>query len=198
MKITRLFVFLTGLLALVATAQADKAIFAGGCFWCMESDFEKLAGVTDVVSGFTGGTLKDPTYNGDHTGHYEAVEVSYDPAQVSYRNLLDYYWVHIDPFDAKGQFCDKGSSYRSAIFVADEQQRKLAEQSLRKVQAMFPDQQVATVILPAGTFYPIKGKEGEYHQDYYKKNPLRYHYYRYTCGRDQRVQEIWGERTSLE
>lgn len=198
MKITRLFVFLTALLALVATAQADKAIFAGGCFWCMESDFEKLAGVTDVVSGFTGGTLKDPTYNGDHTGHYESVEVTYDPAQVSYQNLLDYYWVHIDPFDAKGQFCDKGLSYRSAIFVADEQQRKLAEQSLRKVQAMFPDQQVATAILPAGTFYPIKGEEGEYHQDYYKKNPVRYHYYRYTCGRDQRVQEIWGERTSLE
>lgn len=198
MKFTRVFIFLTGLLAVVAAAQADKAIFAGGCFWCMESDFEKLDGVTDVISGFTGGTIKNPTYNGDHTGHFEAVEVSYDPAEISYQGLLDYYWVHIDPFDPRGQFCDKGSSYKSAIFVAGEQERQLAEQSRQKVQAMFPDEKVVTAILPASTFYPIKGEEGERHQDYYKKNPVRYHFYRYTCGRDQRVHEIWGDRTSLE
>ena len=198
MKFTRVFVFLAGLLAVVATAQADKAIFAGGCFWCMESDFEKLDGVTDVISGFTGGTIKNPTYNGDHTGHFEAVEVSYDPAEISYQGLLDYYWTHIDPFDPRGQFCDKGPSYKSAIFVAGEQERQLAEQSRQKVQAMFPDQKVVTAILPESTFYPIKGEEGEHHQDYYKKNPVRYHFYRYTCGRDQRVHEIWGDRTSLE
>ena len=198
MKFTRVFVFLAGLLAVVATAQADKTIFAGGCFWCMESDFEKLDGVTDVISGFTGGTLKNPTYNGDHTGHFEAVEVTYDPAKISYQGLLDYYWVHIDPFDPFGQFCDKGPSYKSAIFVADDREKQLAEQSRQKVQAMFPDQKVVTAILPVSTFYPIKGKEGEYHQDYYKKNPVRYHFYRYSCGRDQRVHEIWGDRTSLE
>jgi len=198
MKFTRVFVFLAGLLAVAASAQADKAIFAGGCFWCMESDFEKLDGVTDVISGFTGGTIKNPTYNGDHTGHFEAVEVNYDPAKISHQGLLDYYWVHIDPFDPQGQFCDKGPSYKSAIFVAGEQERQLAEQSRQKVQAMFPDQKVVTAILPESTFYPIKGEEGEHHQDYYKKNPVRYHFYRYTCGRDQRVHEIWGDRTSLE
>ena len=198
MKFTRDFVLLACLLAVAAAAQAEKAIFAGGCFWCMEADFEKLDGVTDVISGFTGGTATNPTYNGDHTGHFEAVQVTYDPAEISYEGLLDYYWVHIDPFDPRGQFCDKGPAYKSAIFVADDGERQLAEQSRQKVQAMFPDQKVVTAILPASTFYPIKGKEGEYHQDYYKKNPIRYHYYRYTCGRDQRVHEIWGDRTSLE
>jgi peptide-methionine (S)-S-oxide reductase len=126
------------------------------------------------------------------------VEVTYDPASISYQGLLDYYWTHIDPFDPHGQFCDKGPSYKSAIFVAGEQERQLAEQSRQKVQAMFPDQKVVTAILPESTFYPIKGEEGEHHQDYYKKNPVRYHFYRYTCGRDQRVHEIWGDRTSLE
>ena len=198
MKIAKVIVFLFAWTVWLPAAQADTAIFAGGCFWCMESDFEKRPGVTDVVSGFTGGTLKDPTYNGNHAGHYEAVLVTYDPAQVSYRDLLDYYWVHIDPFDPNGQFCDKGSSYRSAVFVGNEQERQLAEQSQQKVQALFPEQTVATVILPRSTFYPIKGKEGEQHQDYYQKNPLRYKYYRYSCGRDQRVEDIWGERKSLE
>ena len=198
MKIIQLIVFISTMSVLLPVARADTAVFAGGCFWCMESDFEKVPGVTDVVSGFTGGTIKDPTYYGNHTGHYESVLVTYDPAQVSYRDLLDYYWVHIDPFDPGGQFCDQGSSYRSAIFVADAQERQLAEQTLHKVQAMFPDQTIATAILPRTTFYPIKGKEGEIHQDYYKKNPVRYHFYRYTCGRDQRVEDIWGERKSLE
>jgi peptide-methionine (S)-S-oxide reductase len=197
-KIAQLGVVLAGLAAVLPAGQADTGIFAGGCFWCMEADFEKLPGVTDVVSGFTGGTAKDPTYYGDHTRHYESVEVTYDPEKLSYQGLLDYYWVHIDPFDPNGQFCDKGSSYKSAIFVADDRERKLAEKSRQKVQAMFPDQKVVTAILPASIFYPIKGKEGRYHQNYYKKNPVRYHLYRYTCGRDQRVHEIWGDRKTLE
>lgn len=203
MKTKRVLTLLAGLLFYVlapvsfpvSVAMADTAIFAGGCFWCMESDFEKLAGVTDVVSGFTGGTLKNPTYNGNHSGHYEAVEVSYDPAKVSYQDLLAYYWVHIDPFDARGQFCDKGHSYMSAIFVANAKERALAEQSRQKVVAQFPDQQVATSILDANTFYPVQGNES-YHQDYYKKNPLRYKYYRYACGRDSRLHDIWGDKAA--
>lgn len=180
------------LLAFSSIALADKAIFAGGCFWCVESDFEKLEGVSEAVSGFTGGTLKNPTYSGNHKGHYEAVEVTYDPNIVSYQQLLDYFWRHIDPFDAKGQFCDKGFSYLSAIFVNNKEQRELAEKSKQKVAELFPDQTVATSILEASIFYPIAGKES-FHQDYYKKNPLRYKYYRWNCGRDQRIQEIWGK-----
>ena len=114
-------------------ALADKTILAGGCFWCMEADFEKVVGVTDVVSGFTGGTLPNPTYNGNHDGHYEAVEITYDPNQLSYQQLLEYYWVNIDPFDDRGQFCDKGHSYLAAIFVADEAERKIAEESKRRL-----------------------------------------------------------------
>ncbi len=119
MKHTLVLFLLTGLLSSVAHAAAEKAVLAGGCFWCMEADFEKLAGVIDVVSGFTGGTVENPTYGGNHTGHYEAVEITYDPEKVSYKDLLDHYWVNIDPFDARGQFCDKGHSYLSAIFVAN-------------------------------------------------------------------------------
>jgi peptide-methionine (S)-S-oxide reductase len=172
---------------------ADKTILAGGCFWCMESDFEKLEGVTDVISGFTGGTLKNPIYNGNHEGHFEAVEITYDPDKISYKELLAYYWVNIDPFDAKGQFCDKGSSYLSAIFVANETERKIAEQSKRKVEAQFPKKKVVTPILNTSTFYPIKGKES-YHQDFYKKSPIRYKAYRWNCGRDKRLKEIWGDK----
>lgn len=186
-----------GLLAIcllfgISSARADKAILAGGCFWCMESDYEKLPGVTDVISGFTGGTVKNPTYNGDHTGHYEAVEITYDPNKVSYEQLLDYYWVNIDPFDDRGQFCDKGHSYLSAIFVADEKERAIAERTKKAVEAQFPDKKVATKILTASTFYPIKGEES-YHQDFYKKSPVRYKFYRWNCGRDQRLKEIWGD-----
>jgi peptide-methionine (S)-S-oxide reductase len=176
-------------------ANADKAILAGGCFWCMESDFEKLPGVTDVVSGFTGGKIKNPTYQGDHRGHYEAVEITYDPEKVSYQKILDHYWVNIDPFDARGQFCDKGSSYLSAIFVANEQERTLAEQSKKAVIAEFPNQTVVTPILTTSTFYPIKGNES-YHQDFYKNSPIRYNAYRWRCGRDQRLKEIWGDITT--
>ena len=191
MTIRQRLLLLLGLLCLAGGAAADKAVFAGGCFWCMEADFEKLDGVTDVISGFTGGTAENPTYNGDHTGHYEAILVSYDPAKVSYEQLLAHFWVNIDPFDARGQFCDKGHSYLSAIFVADETERRLAEASRRAVVARFPDKKVVTPILQASTFYPIKGAES-HHQDYYKNNPLRYRFYRYSCGRDARLHEIWG------
>jgi peptide-methionine (S)-S-oxide reductase len=172
-------------------AVADKAIFAGGCFWCMESDFEKLDGVTDVISGFTGGKLKEPTYGGNHKGHYEAVEITYDPSKVTYQGLLDHYWVNIDPFDGRGQFCDKGFSYLSAIFVGNDTERKMAEASKQKVIRQFPDQKVVTPILKTSIFYPIKGDES-YHQDYYKNNSVRYKLYRWRCGRDQRLKEIWG------
>ena len=189
------FILLTGLLSYIPTAIADKAIFAGGCFWCMESDFEKLTGVTDVVSGFTGGTAKNPTYRGNHQGHYEAVEVTYDPAKVSYKQLLDYYWVNIDPFDARGQFCDKGPSYLSAIFVANDKEKELAEKSRQNVVKQFPRQKVITPILNTSTFYPIKGNES-YHQDYYKNNSVRYNYYRWRCGSEQRLKEIWGDKAT--
>lgn len=194
MKNQLLFVLLFGVTFYAVNANADKAVFAGGCFWCMEADFEKLKGVTNVISGFTGGTTKDPTYEGDHAGHYEAVEVTYDPEVVSYKELLEYFWVNIDPFDARGQFCDRGHSYLSAIFVSNDAERKLAAESRQKVVENFPDQTVVTPILDASTFYPIGGEE-EYHQDYYKKNPLRYKYYRWNCGRDQRLEEIWQEQT---
>lgn len=186
---------LTGLFLCTSNVMADKAIFAGGCFWCMESDFEKLEGVTDVVSGFTGGTLENPTYSGNHTGHYEAVEITYDPNKVTYQGLLEHYWVNIDPFDSRGQFCDKGFSYLSAVFVGNEAERKMAEASKQKVIGQFPDKKVVTPILDTSTFYPIKGNES-YHQDYYKTNPVRYKLYRWNCGRDQRLKEIWGDKVT--
>jgi len=195
MKNTHIFLLLVGLLTIASSAAADKAIFAGGCFWCIESDFEKLEGVNEAISGFTGGTIKNPTYNGNHSGHYEAVEVDYDPNIVSYQDLLDHFWVNIDPFDARGQFCDKGFSYLSAIFVANEKEKALAENSLKRVVNQFPNQKVVTPIINASTFYPIKGNES-YHQDYYKNNSVRYNYYRWSCGRDQRLEEIWGEKSS--
>ncbi|MFV2060763.1 MAG: peptide-methionine (S)-S-oxide reductase MsrA [Gammaproteobacteria bacterium] len=187
--------FLVTLLFYFSNAFADRAIFAGGCFWCMESDFEKLDGVSTVISGFTGGTAKNPTYSGNHQGHYEAVEVTFDPAKVSYEALLDYYWVNIDPFDSKGQFCDKGTSYLSAIFVADSNQRALAEKSRERVVAQFPNKKIITPILQESIFYPIKGKEN-YHQDYARNNPVRYNYYRWSCGRDKRLKEIWGAKAT--
>lgn len=174
------------------SSWADKAVFAGGCFWCMEADFEKLDGVSEVISGFTGGEIPNPTYNGNHRGHYEAVEVHYDSEVLSYQDLLNHFWINIDPFDSSGQFCDKGFSYLSAIFVDTEERRQLAEKSKESVIKQFPNKTVVTPILAAKTFYPIKGNES-YHQDYYKNNPLRYKYYRWGCGRDQRLDDIWGE-----
>ncbi|PKN11915.1 MAG: peptide-methionine (S)-S-oxide reductase [Deltaproteobacteria bacterium HGW-Deltaproteobacteria-4] len=195
MKYKRILLLLIILLSLVSHSFAAKAILAGGCFWCMEADFEKLPGVMDVVSGFTGGTVKNPTYNGNHAGHFEAVEITYDPDKVSYKELLAYFWVNIDPFDASGQFCDKGPSYLSAIFVANETEKAMAEESKRAVAAKFPGKKIVTPILDISTFYPIKGEES-YHQDYYKKNPIRYNAYRWNCGRDKRLKELWGEKTT--
>ena len=192
-KLSILLAFLT--LFCTSTAMADKTVLAGGCFWCMEADFEKLKGVSNVVSGFSGGTVKNPTYRGNHKGHYEAVEITYDPKIVSYKEILDYYWVNIDPFDARGQFCDKGSEYLSAIFVANQSERTIAEASKRKVEKQFPSKTIVMPILNASTFWPIKGKES-YHQDYYKKSSARYKYYRYSCGRDKRLKEIWGSKAT--
>ncbi|WP_137226693.1 peptide-methionine (S)-S-oxide reductase MsrA [Shewanella sp. MEBiC00475] len=196
MKITLgLIILAASLLSYASNANADKTILAGGCFWCMESDFEKLDGVTDVISGFTGGNIKDPIYNGNHSGHFEAVQITYDPNKVSYKELLDYYWVNIDPFDAKGQFCDKGTSYLSAIFVANATERDIAQQSKKDIEKQFPNSNVITPILNASIFYPIKGDES-YHQDYYKNNPIRYNTYRWSCGRDKRLKEIWGDKAT--
>lgn len=184
---------LTLLLSLLFTSPAwagdATAVFAGGCFWCMESNYQELEGVTDVISGFTGGELENPTYQGNHDGHYEAVKITYDPAVVSYAELLDIFWFSIDPFDNAGQFCDKGFSYRSAIFPASAQERKLAENTLGAVSERFAGKQVFTEIIDANEFWPVE----EYHQDYYLKNPIRYKYYRWNCGRDQRLEALWGD-----
>ncbi len=196
MKLTLSAVFIsTALSASVFTpsTSANEAILAGGCFWCMESDFEKLDGVTDVVSGFTGGSAPNPTYNGNHKGHFEAVKIPYDGEMLSYNDILDHFWVNIDPFDDRGQFCDKGPSYLSAIFVANDKERAIAEKTKADVVAQFPNKKVVTPILDASTFYPIKGDEIG-HQDFYKKSPVRYKFYRWNCGRDQRLEEIWGEK----
>ncbi|MDH3992043.1 MAG: peptide-methionine (S)-S-oxide reductase MsrA [Gammaproteobacteria bacterium] len=189
----RLTLLLSTFLFSVPLSWADSAtaVFAGGCFWCMESDYQDREGVIDVVSGFTGGTLQNPTYSGNHAGHFEAVKITYDPAVVSYQQLLDQFWVSIDPFDDKGQFCDKGFSYRSAIFPGNAAERALAEASKVEVQKRFADAVVYTEIRDASEFWPVE----EYHQDYYLKNPLRYKYYRWNCGRDQRLEQIWGQST---
>jgi peptide-methionine (S)-S-oxide reductase len=195
MKNKLVWLLMAGLLSYGTNVIAAKTVLAGGCFWCMESDFEKLDGVADVVSGFTGGTLKNPTYNGNHEGHYEAVEITYDPEKLSYKELLAHYWVNIDPFDPRGQFCDKGHSYLSAIFAGNDEERAMAEASRKEVVAEFPNEKVITPILDASTFYPIQGNES-YHQDYYKNNPLRYNAYRWNCGRDKRLKEIWGDKAT--
>jgi len=193
MKAIFVFFMLAGFIFFASNVLAEKAVLAGGCFWCMEADFEKLEGVSEVVSGFTGGKLKNPTYNGNHEGHVEAVEITYDPSKISYKEILDHFWINIDPFDAEGQFCDRGSSYRSAIFVQNERERKIAEKSKKEIQKMFPDKEIVTPIRKASTFYAIKGDES-YHQDYYKKSSVSYKFYRWNCGRDQRLEEIWGDK----
>lgn len=172
-------------------AQTATAIFAGGCFWCVEADFDKLPGVIDTESGYTGGTVANPTYelvSAELTGHAEAVRVTYDPAQVSYARLLDYFWRHIDPTVKNKQFCDTGTPYRSAIFYLDEAQRLAAEASRDALLASGKFSRVHTEIVAAGTFWPAE----EFHQNYSRKNPLRYHLYRALCGRDDRVKEVWG------
>ncbi|MEM7694400.1 MAG: peptide-methionine (S)-S-oxide reductase MsrA [Pseudomonadota bacterium] len=169
--------------------ETASAIFAGGCFWCVESDFDKVDGVLSTVSGYTGGTTENPTYKSvtyGTSGHYEAVEVTYDPQKVDYRTLTDYFLRHIDPTDDGGQFCDRGDSYRPALFVT-EAQRADAEAALAEADALI-EAELKTPILPAAPFYEAE----HYHQDYYQKNPLRYRYYRFACGRDERVDEVWG------
>ncbi|HLK81962.1 MAG TPA: peptide-methionine (S)-S-oxide reductase MsrA [Xanthobacteraceae bacterium] len=171
---------------------AAKATFAGGCFWCVQADFDKVPGVISTTSGYTGGTTVNPTYaevGSGRTGHAEAVEVVYDPAKVSYGQLLDAFWHDIDPLVKDRQFCDVGNEYRTAIFVHDEEQRRLAEESKKRVEAQLKAP-VYTEIVPAGPFYPAE----EYHQNYYLKNPVRYKFYRWNCGRDQRLEQIWGRK----
>lgn len=202
-RIHSVLITLSGLLLFSASATAQTqpapttvqtAIFAGGCFWCIEADFEKLDGVIEVVSGYTGGSADTANYKAvsrTETGHYEAVEVRYDAQTVSYAELVEYFWRHIDPTDAQGQFCDKGSSYRSAIFYANDAQRDAAINSLRELQVSKPFKaEIVTPILAAKPFYLAE----TYHQDYYKKNPIRYRYYRNGCGRDQRTAELWGQK----
>jgi peptide-methionine (S)-S-oxide reductase len=179
-----------------ATAPASAmatAIFAGGCFWCSEADFEKLPGVIDAESGYTGGATPNPTYrevSAGGTGHTEAVRVTYDPTKVTYRQLVDYHWRNIDPTVKDRQFCDVGSQYRSGIYWGNEAERRIAEASRDALLQSGKFKKVYTEIAPASTFYPAE----DYHQAYYKKNPIRYGYYRSGCGRDARLKEIWGDK----
>jgi peptide-methionine (S)-S-oxide reductase len=168
-----------------------EAIFAGGCFWCMEPPYDRQTGVTATISGYTGGELENPTYDdvssGD-TDHIEVVKVEYDADQISYEQLLDIYWRNIDPFAVGRQFCDVGDQYRSAIFYQNDEQRELAEASKEAMEERF-DETITTEILPADTFWAAE----EYHQNYYEKNPVRYKFYRFSCGRDGRLEEVWGD-----
>ncbi len=170
------------------------ATFAGGCFWCTEADFDKVPGVLTTTSGYTGGKVANATYyqvSAGTTGHAEAVEVAYDPAKVSYAQLLDYFWHHIDPLAKNRQFCDVGEQYRTAIFYRTPEEKRLAEDSKKKVEAQLKTP-VQTEIVPAGPFYAAE----DYHQDFYLKNPTKYKFYRWNCGRDQRLEELWGKKTS--
>lgn len=172
-------------------ATLAQATFAGGCFWCMEQPFDKLEGVVSTTSGYTRGTVPKPTYeavSSGRTGHTEAVQIVYDPAKVSYDRLLYVFWRNVDPFDARGQFCDKGSQYRPGIYFHDDEQRRLAEASLRELQGRFKDP-IAVEIAPATAFYAAE----DYHQDYSQKNPARYRFYRFGCGRDGRLKQVWGK-----
>ena len=182
--------------ASTATAATAKAIFAGGCFWCVESDFDKLPGVLSTTSGYTGGTLANPTYeqvSGKHTGHAEAVEVVFDPAKVSYSQLLEHFWRTIDPTTADRQFCDVGSPYRTGIFAVDAAQLQQAQASRAALEKSKPFKEpIVTEVVKAGAFYPAEG----YHQDYYLKNPVRYQYYRLNCGRDARLKQLWGSQAA--
>ncbi len=166
------------------------AVVAGGCFWCTESDFDKLPGVVSTTSGYTGGRLANPTYeqvSGGDTGHIESVRVVYDPTKLSYGKLVAHLLRTVDPLDSGGQFCDRGDQYRSAIFVASAEQRAVAEATKARASKALK-KPVATLILPASKFYPAEG----YHQDYYKKNPTKYRFYRWNCGRDKRLAQVWG------
>ena len=188
--------FLTDSTSLYAVAVNDEAlaIFAGGCFWCFESDFDRVPGVTKTISGHTGGSLKNPTYRDvvrGGTGHREAVQIFYEPSKVTYEMLLEVFWRSVDPTDGGGQFCDRGVSYETAVFVTSLDQRRSAEASKKALMSSGAlKKPIVTKIEDAGTFYPAE----DYHQDYYKKNPVRYKFYRYNCGRDQRVEQLWGDQ----
>ena len=176
-----------------ASRGVQTATFAAGCFWCVEADFDKMKGVIETISGYTGGHVRNPTYEQvsfGGTGHTEAVQVRFDPAVVSYEQLLDHYWRNVDPFVADRQFCDVGSQYRPEIFVHDAAQRAAAEASKKRMQQRF-SKPIAVPISDAESFYRAE----EYHQDYYKKHSVQYRYYRWRCGRDDRLEEIWGERS---
>lgn len=174
------------------SGTAAKAYFAGGCFWCMEEAFEKLDGVLDVVSGYMGGSVKNPSYeqvSAGQTGHAESVEVRYDPAKVTYTQLLEAFWRNVDPITPNAQFCDHGNQYRAAIFYQGEDERRAAEDSKRAIeQSKRFSTPIVTQLTAASEFYPAE----EYHQDFYKKNPIRYKYYKFTCGRTQRLESLWG------
>jgi peptide-methionine (S)-S-oxide reductase len=174
-----------------ASVETAKATFAGGCFWCMEPPFDQLDGVLSTISGYIGGSKKNPTYeevSAGTTGHAEAVEITYDPRKIAYTKLLEVFWRNIDPVTPNAQFCDVGSQYRSAIFYHDETQKRLAEESKRAVSKRFKEP-IATEIVRATQFYPAE----DYHQDYYKKNPIRYKVYTYGCGRERRLEQLWGK-----
>lgn len=175
-------------------AAVAKATFAGGCFWCVEADFDRIEGVLLTTSGYIGGRVADPTYeqvSAGGTGHAEAVEVVFDPRKVSYAQLVEYFWRTVDPTVKDRQFCDVGSQYRTGIFVHDEAQRRVAEASKSALERTKPFKApIVTEIAPATTFYPAE----EYHQDYYRKNPIRYKFYRANCGRDARLKQLWGEQ----
>ncbi|MDH3443875.1 MAG: peptide-methionine (S)-S-oxide reductase MsrA [Deltaproteobacteria bacterium] len=171
-------------------SDTAKATFAGGCFWCMEPPYDKLDGVFSTTSGYTGGQAKNPTYqevSGGTTGHAESVQITYDPKKITYEKLLEVFWRNVDPLTANRQFCDAGSEYRTAIFYHDDMQKKLAEKSKAEIQKRFKEP-VVTEIAAVGEFYRAE----EYHQDYYTKNPIRYKVYRFGCGRDRRLNELWG------
>jgi len=171
-------------------AETAKATFAGGCFWCMEPPFDKLEGVISTISGYAGGTKTNPTYeevSAGKTGHAEVVQITYDPKKIAYEKLLEVFWHNVDPLTPNRQFCDVGSQYRTAIFYHDETQKRLAEESKKALSKRFKEP-IVTEIVAASEFYPAE----DYHQDYYIKNPLRYKYYRYSCGRDQRLEALWG------
>ena len=193
-KLAALFALTLALLwpALASAAKVETAIFAGGCFWCMESDMKAIPGVVSVESGYTGGTLKNPSYQDvitERTGHYESVRVSFDPAKLTYRQLLDRYWKLVDPTDDGGQFCDRGPSYRPAIFVNGPLQQKAAEDSRLAAAKNLKTGRMLEQILPAQTFYPAE----EYHRDYAKRHALQYEMYRVGCGRDARLADVWGK-----
>lgn len=185
---------LLSMAALVSAQESDgniqTAVFAGGCFWCMEPPYDKLEGVLKTTSGYSGGKVPNPTYeqvSGGGTGHAEVVQITYDADKISYQQLLDVFWKNVDPLDGGGQFCDRGDQYRSAVFYGNAEEKRLAEASKQRVAQQL-GKSIATQVVPEATFYEAE----RYHQDYYQRNPVRYKYYRYRCGRDQRLEEVWG------